>query len=258
MAVLVLSGCGHTTATPARPGHSIARSVSTLGVLGDSISLGVNACGEPGECPAASWAMGSDGAVDSLATRIGHERGRRPSVANGAVSGGTVATLAQTVHSVVAAKPQLVTILIGANDACTPSEATMTSAAGFRRDFGRVLDAVLDGLPHARVLALSVPDLYHLAQLGRSTPQISAAWSQLGICGSLAQSPDAVRQRVDDYNRAIAELCAGRPRCITDRGAVHSQRFTPAQLSDIDYFHPSRAGQKRIAQLAWAALQQAS
>lgn len=253
----MLSGCGGATTAPARSGPSIARTVSTLGVLGDSISLGVNACGEPGECTTASWAMGSDGAVDSLATRIGHERGRRPSVANGAVSGGTVATLAQTVHGVVAAKPQLVTILIGANDACTPSVTTMTSAAEFRRDFGQVLDAVLDALPHARVLALSVPDLYHLAQLGRSTPRIAATWSQLGICGSLAQNPDAVRQRVDDFNRAIAELCAARPRCVTDEGAVHGQRFAPAQLSDLDYFHPSRAGQKRIAELAWAALRQA-
>jgi lysophospholipase L1-like esterase len=263
---MTLAGCAHAdgphganspTTTPA-PTASIAADVSTLGVLGDSISLGVNACGQPGECTAASWVMGSEASVDSLATRIARETGHRPAIANGAVSGGTITTLLQTAPSVVAAKPQLVTILIGANDACRPSVAAMTGADEFRRDYGRLLDTVLDGLPHARVLALSVPDLGRLAELGQASPAISNTWQAFGVCGALlGGGRSAVEQRVDDYNRAIAQLCAGRPRCVSDGGAVHAQRFTAAELSNIDYFHPSAAGQQKIAELAWAALSRA-
>jgi lysophospholipase L1-like esterase len=208
--------------------------------------------------------LGTEPGVDSLADRIARQTGRRPTIANGAVSGGTVATLEQTVGAVVAAKPQLVTILIGANDACTTSAATMTGAEEFRSRYARVLDAVLRGAPHAHVLALSVPNLYRLSRLGQESPEVREAWSQLGICGSLVTAPGGappgagVRGRVDDYNRAIAELCAARPRCIGDGGAVHAQSFSESELSDIDFFHPSRAGQRRLAEIAWAALQRAS
>lgn len=253
---------------PATSAPSATRAVTTLGVLGDSISLGVNACEQPGECPAVSWVMGTDSSVESLATRIGRQTGRRPAIANGAVSGGTVATLLQSVHAVVAAKPQLVTILIGANDACQPSAASMTGVAEFEHDYGRVLGIVLDALPDARVLALSVPDLYRLWELEQASATASEVWSESGACGALlsgsgtASAADAerqaVRQRVEDYNRSIARLCSARPRCISDGGAVHAQRFTMAELSDIDYFHPSRQGQKKIARLAWAALERAS
>jgi lysophospholipase L1-like esterase len=267
---MTVNGCSTASRAGASPddrGPEVTRDVRTLGVLGDSISLGVNACAQPGECRAASWVLGSDPAVDSLANRIEHQTGRRPKIANGAVSGGTVGSLEQTVGTVVAAKPQLVTILIGANDACTANVAAMTGADEFRSTYAKVLDAVLDGVPDARVLALSVPNLYRLSLLGQESPEVRGAWSQLGICGSLMGSAGAgagapqgagVRQRVDDYNRAIAELCAARPRCIGDDGAVHAQSFTESELSDIDFFHPSRAGQRRLAQIAWAALAKAS
>lgn len=248
---------------------SITRGVSTLGVLGDSISLGVNACEQPGECPAASWAMGTEPSVDSVATRIERQTGRRPSIANGAVSGGTVSTLLQSVHAVVAARPQLVMILIGANDACRPSVEAMTSASAFRRDYGQVLDTVLGALPSAHVLALSVPDLYQLWQAGDTSPAASSTWSEFDICGSLLsgsgatdaasdQRREAVRERVVDYNQSIAQLCSARNRCISDGGAIYAQSFTTAELSELDYFHPSIAGQRKIAELAWRALQRAS
>lgn len=269
---MVLTGCTSSVApasSPAPSAPSVTQGVTSLGVLGDSISLGVNACEQPGECPSASWAMGSNASVDSLASRIERQTGRRPSIANGAVSGATVSTLLQTVHSVVAAKPQLVTILIGANDACQPSVDAMTSTATFERDYGQVLDTVLAALPHTRVLALSVPDVYRLWEVGRVSPTAAATWSELGICGSLLAAPgvtstatadrrEAVRERVQDYNRSIAQLCAARPRCIGDGGAIYAQSFTTAELSDLDYFHPSVAGQRRIAELAWAALERRS
>lgn len=264
---MLLTGCTHSTPqqAPSTSGPVVTRGVTSLGVLGDSISLGVNACDQPGECPSVSWAMGTDPGVDSLAARIQRQTGRRPAIANGAVSGGTVATMLQSVRGVVAARPQLVTVLIGANDACQPSVEAMTSAAGFRRDYGKLLDEVLDALPHARILALSVPNLYRLWQVGQASPVVATTWSDSGVCGALlarssadtaadAARHSAVRQRVENYNQSIAELCAARPRCIGDHGAIYEESFTTAELSDIDYFHPSRAGQAKIAQLAWAAL----
>ncbi|GAA4160633.1 SGNH/GDSL hydrolase family protein [Gryllotalpicola daejeonensis] len=262
---VMLSGCtggppshDESAGPSVTPRAAAVADVTTLGVLGDSISLGVNACAQPGECTAASWVMGSEASVDSLATRIAHATGRRPAIANGAVSGATIAALLQTAPAVVAAKPQLVTILIGANDACRPSVAAMTSAAEFRQAYGRLLDTVLDGLPNARVLALSVPDLGRLAELGQASPAIANTWSAFGVCGALLSGGrDAVARRVDDYNAAIEQLCATRKRCSYDGGAVHAQSFSAAELSEIDHFHPSRAGQARLARLAWEALSSA-
>ena len=66
---------------------------------------------------------------------------------------------------------------------------------------------------------------------------------------------DAVAARVNEYNAAIERVCAGAERGIGDAGAVYDYRFTTDELSAIDYFHPSLAGQRAIAEIAWGALE---
>ena len=62
------------------PAPATIEDVERMLVLGDSISLGVNACGEQGRCSEAAWATGDDAAVASVATRIGVASGRTPDV----------------------------------------------------------------------------------------------------------------------------------------------------------------------------------
>jgi lysophospholipase L1-like esterase len=269
--LLALAGCS-TAGRAAEPQPSVSAGliagVTTIGVLGDSMSLGVNACGHSGVCTQASWAMGSDADVDSLARRIGAANGHTPAIANGAVNGGSVATMLETAPKVIAAKPQLVTIMIGANDACRPSFDEMTPAAQFQADYGELLDQLTAGLPDAHILALSVPDLNRLWELGHGIGPVAQAWSTAPGCRSLlgnasSTAPADVERRaavgnlVKQYDDTIQTVCAQHPNCIWDRNAVHEHGFTSAEISRVDFFHPSAQGQAAIAKLAWAALAKA-
>jgi lysophospholipase L1-like esterase len=107
-------------------------------------------------------------------------------------------------------------------------------------------------------------------QVGMAQPGAAEAWAASGACGALlansgSASPsaadtarrDAVRARVQAYNASIAALCSAQPRCVGDGGALYAHTLTAADVSKIDDFHPSKLGQRKIAQLAWAALERA-
>ncbi len=65
----------------------------------------------------------------------------------------------------------------------------------------------------------------------------------------------AVAARVDEYNAAIVRVCAAAERCIDDGGAVFAYDFSADEISAIDFFHPSIAGQRAIAGIAWDSLE---
>jgi lysophospholipase L1-like esterase len=61
-----------------------------------------------------------------------------------------------------------------------------------------------------------------------------------------------VRERVIAYNRAAAQACAAYgPHCDTDGGAVFNFPFTLDHVSKWDFFHPSTAGQRALAELTF-------
>ena len=69
----LLAGCASSAAsqpdlTELEP-PAAAAEVAALGILGDSMSLGVNACGEQGQCAEVSWSGGSDPARSTSAFR---------------------------------------------------------------------------------------------------------------------------------------------------------------------------------------------
>ncbi len=63
----------------------------------------------------------------------------------------------------------------------------------------------------------------------------------------------AVRQRNIDFNTQLAQVCATYTNCIFDNNAIFNTAFTTSDVSTIDYFHPSVAGQKKLANTAWTA-----
>lgn len=242
--------------------------VRSIAALGDSFSTAMNACDEFGDCPEASWSVGSDPAVQSLATRIGEVAGERPEVFSAAVSGGRLADAIDALPAVVAADPQLVTVLIGGNDACASSIEAMPSAADFGASFGEIIDTLSSELPDALVLAMSLPSFETYWQLADDEPRAAELWSQFGFCPSalsgLGDSADAaanresVRARVGEYNAAIAATCAAASNCVDDGGALTAHRFSADEVSPIDFVHPSIRGQAVIADLAWRALSSTS
>jgi lysophospholipase L1-like esterase len=256
---------------PSAPGGDPAAPTPTLGAgpswdtapdslaaVGDSLTTAFDACGPLAECPRASWATGTEPSVGSLARRL-LERPSKDSW-NLAESGATMADLPQQMARAAARRPGLVTVLMGANDACRPSVGAMTPVPAFRSDFTEALRALWEEAPKAQVYVASVPDLKRLWEVGRQHPDARRAW-EFGICPSMLRAPQAtgdaavarrarVADRVRAYNAVLRETCTADRRCRWDGGAVHDHRFTSEALSGWDWFHPSREGQSELAELA--------
>lgn len=233
--------------------HSIA-------AVGDSITRGFDACTVLSDCPQASWATGGDADVDSLAVRLlGAQAAERSW--NYAVTGARMADLPGQMEQAVEEKPDLVTVMAGANDACRSSAAAMTSVADFRRQFQDAMDILRQALPKTQVYVSSVPNLLRLWSQGRANPLGKQVW-KLGVCPSMLGDADAldaaatkrrdrVEARVEAYNRVLKEMCAKDRRCRFDDDAVYDYRFGTDQLSHWDWFHPSKSGQARLAEIAY-------
>ncbi|MFC8512046.1 SGNH/GDSL hydrolase family protein [Streptomyces sp. NPDC057257] len=239
-------------------------SPASIAAVGDSITRGFDACTVLSDCPEVSWATGSSTKVDSLAVRLlGKARAAEASW-NYAVTGARMADLPAQMAQAVAKKPQLVTVMVGANDACRSSTSAMTSVAEFRTDFEDALGTLREKLPKAQVYVASVPNLKRLWSQGRTNPLGKQVW-KLGICPSMLADADAldsaatlrrdtVQKRVEAYNGVLKEVCGKDRRCRFDGGAVYEYRFGTDQLSHWDWFHPSVNGQARLAEIAYRAV----
>ncbi|MFE6195162.1 SGNH/GDSL hydrolase family protein [Streptomyces sp. NPDC057838] len=273
-AVLGVAGCdavGGDSAAPARsakpspkPTPPWDRSPGSVAAVGDSITRAFDACDVLSDCPEASWATGASPEVDSLAVRLLGKTGAARHSWNYAVTGARMADLPGQMAQAVRRKPQLVTVLMGANDACRATPSAMTPVSAFRADFEDALRSLRKALPKTQVFVASVPDLKRLWSEGRTSSMARQVW-RLGICPSMlgdAQAVDAsaalrrntVQKRVEEYNKVLREVCARDERCRHDGGAVYDYRFGTAQLSRWDYFHPSVDGQARLAEIAYRAV----
>ncbi|MES4901613.1 MULTISPECIES: SGNH/GDSL hydrolase family protein [unclassified Streptomyces] len=243
-------------AKPSAPWNTRPDSIASLG---DSITRGFDACSVLADCPEVSWSTGTE--VNSLARRLLPTTSRSTTRTwNYAKTGAVVADLSGQVQSAVTRKPQLVTILIGANDACRPSVDEMTPTADFRAEFGAALKTLRQDLPRTQVYVASVPDLKRLWSEGRKNVLGRQIW-KLGICPSMLKDSDAtdpaaeerrrrVEDRVDEYNTVLKSVCAQDVLCRYD-DAVHNYRFSTDELSKWDWFHPSKEGQQQLAELAY-------
>ncbi|MFF5367905.1 SGNH/GDSL hydrolase family protein [Streptomyces sp. NPDC013187] len=270
-AVLGVAGCDAVGGDSAAPSESAKpspkptplwdRSPGSVAAVGDSITRGFDACDVLSDCPEASWATGASPEVDSLAVRLLGRSGAARRSWNYAVTGARMADLPGQMAQAVRRKPQLVTVMVGANDACRSTPSAMTPVSAFRADFEDSLRSLREALPKAQVFVASVPNLKRLWSEGRTSPMGKQVW-KLGICPSMLGDADAldpaatlrrdtVQKRVEDYNKVLKEVCAEDERCRYDGGAVYDYRFGTAQLSRWDYFHPSVNGQARLAEIAY-------
>ena len=260
-ATLVLTGA---VATPAAAQeHPVPDSIASMG---DSITRAFNACGFYFDCTSRSFSTGTDSAVNSHYLRI---RAVNPDINgnnfNRGESGARADDMPAQAAAVVATGAEYVTMLIGANDACTSSEASMTPVSTFRAHIDNALDTVQAGLPDARLLVISIPDIKRLWEVGHTSGTARFFWSLGGICQSMLANPtsfadadvarrDRVRQRVIDYNAELAAACAAYgPNCVFDDNTVFNFPFQLSQLSGWDYFHPNTTGQALLAQASYEA-----
>jgi lysophospholipase L1-like esterase len=270
-ALTVTAATAH--ATPEKVGPP-----NVIDALGDSITRAFNSqgpgCGVLADCPANSWATGTNAAINSYYSRV---KVLNPAVqlarpvtsatagGNDAVTGAKMAGLPGQATNAVNApnKPDQVMILLGANDVCTSSEATMTSVDSFRQNFRNGLTILSQGLPDARIDVSSIPNIYNLWNVLKGNLAAQLTWTLGGICQSMLASPTSttqanndrrarVRQRNIDFNTVLGEVCAEFIHCHYDGGAAFNIAFTAGDVGTIDYFHPNSNGQAKAAASAWA------
>lgn len=283
--VAVLAGCGSggggdgvsRSASPAAPSSASPSPSPTaapasgwdprpgsVAAVGDSITRGFDACSALADCPEVSWATGTDSQVRSLAVRLLGASGAADRSWNHAASGARMVQLPEQMALAAKERPELVTVMIGANDACRDSVRLMTPVADFRASFEASMRQLRAGAPKAQVYVSSVPDLKRLWSTGRGNETGKKIWD-LGICRSMLADADdlgpaavarrdTVRDRVVAYNEVLRDVCAKDRHCRYDGGAVFGFRFTGAQLSPWDWFHPSRDGQARLAEIAYRTI----
>jgi lysophospholipase L1-like esterase len=238
---------------------------SSMAALGDSMTKAFDACDVLQECPAVSWSTGTQVDIDSQYSRLllvnpamnGHAH-------NDAVSGAQMNALNGQAASAVGQGVDYVTIEMGANDACTSTESAMTSVATFQSQFQSAMNTLKNGLPNAHVLVASIPDLERLWQVGHVDADAVSRWTQFAICQAMLVNPTSmaqadidrrarVRQRVVDFDTALATVCAQWANCRFDDNTVFSFPFELPDISSIDYFHPSQQGQTMLALGTYAA-----
>lgn len=244
---------------------------AAMAAAGDSMTraFNVGTCCAWSEAPEYSWSTGDNPAVESHYRRL-----RRLSpdlrVFNVAKTGAKMNDLERQLRAAGEQPVDYLTIMIGANDVlrvlhrtkqgCVVRPEAMTPVASFRAQFDGALRAFTTARPRASVLVASIPDVPRLWALFRQDPAVLSVWDRTGTCQQLLkdrQTTDvAIRVasvRLKAYNETLAEVCGTITRCRWDGGLVTRFPFTKADFSELDYFHPNRAGQGRLAQLTWRA-----
>jgi len=257
--------------SPERASGTAPDPPESMAALGDSMTQAMDADGNVyGDQPQNSWSTGTSSTVLSQYVRILlQNRLILGNNHNDAVSGAKMADLNGQAQNAVSQGVEYVTILMGGNDVCTPSEETMTSVETFRSQFEEAMDTLTSGLPDARIFVASIPDIYHLWFILHDNPIAVLVWDNAPppygpICQSMladatSDAPgdvarrERVRQRNIDFNTVLSEVCSSYDHCQFDDNVVFNSQFDESQVSFIDYFHPSIAGQTNIARLTWDA-----
>ena len=237
----------------------------SIASTGDSITRAYNTGTIPYTDNASrSWATGTSSTVNSHYLRL---LALNPKIYgktyNDAKSGARMADLAGQMSAVVAQKAEYVTVLMGGNDVCTSSEASMTSVASFRSQFVTAMERVTTALPRTRIFVATIPNVHRLWEVFKDNALARFVWDLFDVCQSMLANPlstnqadvdrrERVLQREQDFNAALLDVCAAYTHCKSDGGAVFATDFTSADVTGRDYFHPSTAGQAKLAAATWA------
>jgi hypothetical protein len=254
--VSVVLTLGGSTASAA----ATAPEPSSLASIGDSISRATNAFGWYGDHPSFSWSTGFN-PVDGLQTH--YERLLRDDISvwghevNVARAGARMSDAPAQAARAVVAGADYVTILMGANDVCAPSVRAMTPVPQFAHAFERTLQTLAEGVPDAHLLVASIPNLERLATVYGGDPIARLVWREARVCPTVLGSDTTWLERLEvglrerAFNLVLEDVCSRYPMCRFDGFAVCDYAFGRDEISRLDYFHPSLAGQRALASLTW-------
>ena len=254
LAIAVLAQAPGAAASPPLP--------TSMAAIGDSITRATDVCCWYGDHPRHSWSTGG-WPFDSIRSHYERLLTLTPSIYgrnyNDARSGAKMRDAPGQAQVAVTQGARYVTILMGANDVCTSSIATMTSVSDFRAQFSSAMNVLAAGLPaDSHIFVSSIPNVYQLWSLFRADPAAQFVWSVAQICQSMLsptnteQTRQTVLARERAFNQVLADVCAQYNMCRFDDLAVFNYPFSRAHVSRLDYFHPNLSGQAVLASITWA------
>ncbi len=239
---------------------------SSMASTGDSITRAFNTSWVPFiDAPGNSWSTGTSSTVNSHYRRI---LAVNPAINgrnfNDAVSGARMVDLTGQMQTVAARNVGYVTVLMGGNDVCRDSEAQMTSVQAFHDQFVAAMNVISASPSQPLAYVVGIPNVYNLWAVLKDDSSARSAWSLYNVCQSMLANPLStaqadvdrrarVQQRDVDFNSQLAAVCATYPRCQFDGNAVFNTAFAASDISTRDYFHPSVAGQAKLAAVSWQA-----
>ena len=183
---------------------------SSMASLGDSITRGFNACGWFYDCTSRSWSTGAGNGVNSHFERLQATDKNMQTAYNDARTGAKMYELPGQASDAVSQDVGYVTVLMGANDACTDTEAGMTAVTDYETDFRAAMATLDPDTRGVKVFVASIPDIYRLWFVGKDSSSARSAWNSYDICQSMLANPTStdpadedrrqrVRQRVIDF-----------------------------------------------------------
>ncbi|MDQ6713222.1 MAG: GDSL-type esterase/lipase family protein [Candidatus Dormibacteraeota bacterium] len=186
--------------------------------LGDSYTIGTGLEDEAQNFPSL------------LAARLRDETGIDVALTNLGVNGYTTTDLIREELPVArSARPELVSILIGANDVVQGSDEPT-----YRARLTQIYEAVKQlGVPGPRVLAISIPDF---SALPGAAP---------------FGTPSELRARIDAFNAVAQYEAASRPFRYVDITSISREASTGDDWMAADGLHPGPAQHRAIADHLW-------
>lgn len=264
-------------ASALEPGQS---SPKRLVSFGDSITRAFDAT-LPADNLSESWVNGTHGFFEKLFGLPDVKSHNERISANFGDSGRTNVVLARNGAKVGSLDDQAsqaagrnytyATVLIGGNDVCRDTIADLPTDQEFAVDAAIGLVQLFDNLPDgATVQVAAIPDIKHLYDVGMDKTALGVVdceqlWRLTAEgfpCGSML-SPDNteadreyVRSRNIQYNNILHFLTLIGARHYTNlfiswTDKTFTYPFTADDISNIDCYHPSSAGQRAIAQQTW-------
>jgi lysophospholipase L1-like esterase len=238
----------------------------SMASTGDSITRAYNTGFFPYiDNPSGSWSTGTNSSVQSHYTRL---LALQPSIAghayNDARSGAKMIDLAGQMATAAKQRVDYVTVLMGGNDVCTSTESAMTSVTNFQAQFITAMNVLTSRSPSTRIYVASIPNVYNLWAVLKGDFVARSVWWTFGVCQSMLANPEStaqadidrrarVLQREVAYNTTLQSVCELYTKCRYDGGAVFGTTFLASDVTTRDYFHPSIAGQAKLAAVTWSA-----
>ncbi len=226
--------------------------------------------------PQYSWVVGT-AKNDGITSLLEHFRalGGSPVVVDAATSGKKMNDAQRQAEAVVAAAQNLdpgktvyVVFELGTNDLCDDPKTSLTEFTDQARTAVGILRVGLP--PGSRLLMDPLPDFSHFRAITQADPTARKAFTLyqnsrrcapfLGS-GSPVSIPDA-EKILSDYDGALETVCGevnavtgalANLHCTYNEELLSDRDFKIGDLSTVDYFHPSKSGQAKMAAAAWRA-----